>query len=153
MATEGFNTFVLGQAAATALVAADSIVVIQGGATKKASPSQILVATFNASVTDATPGTSTNNYAPAGYSAGVTNRLLVAAASGGTTITGLLAAPDGWTLLIRNTSTTDTITFPHLSGSSLAANQFSNSQALGVILPPNTSALLTYISNVWTFSS
>lgn len=106
---------------------------------------------FTSTVT-ATLAASQNNYAPTGYTAGTTNRLLLAAASGGSTITGLLAATDGWALLIRNTSTTDNITFPHLSGSSTATNQFSCQNGSSATLEPLASTLAVYVSNVWVLA-
>lgn len=106
---------------------------------------------FTNSVT-ATLAASQNDYSPTGYVAGTTNRMLLAAASGGSTITGLGAATDGWTVYVRNTSATDNITFAHLSGSSTAANQFSCPQGVSAILAPLTGLLLTYVSNVWTFA-
>jgi hypothetical protein len=105
---------------------------------------------FTVSVT-ASPTTSVNNYSPSGYAGGTTNRLLLAAASGGSTITGLAAATDGWTVLIRNTSTTDILIFPHLSGSSTSTNQFSNMNAGTMNIAPLGAALLVYIVNVWVF--
>jgi hypothetical protein len=104
--------------------------------------------TFGASVT-ATLAASQNNYSPAGYVGGTTNRLLLAAASGGSTITGLAAATDGWALYMVNTSTTDSINLSHLSSSSSAANQFSCPQAVTDILAPLSSTLLTYVVNQW----
>jgi hypothetical protein len=105
---------------------------------------------FTNSVTDASPGASANNYSPTGYSGGVTNRLLVNAAP--TTLTGLVAATDGWALYLRNTSTTNVLTLAHLSGSSSAANQFSCPQGVNATLAPLTGAQLIYVTNVWTFS-
>jgi hypothetical protein len=109
--------------------------------------------TFANSVS-AAPATTQNNYAPAGFTS-ATTRLLLTAAAGDSTITGLLATgfADGQSLLIRNMSSTDQLVFPHLSGSSAATNQFSNSQGQSASLPPLTSAILTYIVNVWAFSS
>jgi hypothetical protein len=106
---------------------------------------------FKSSVT-ATLAASQNNYSPTGYVGGTTNRMLLAAASGGSTITGLVAGADGWTVYVRNTSTTDNITFSHLSGSSTGTNQFSCPQGVAAILAPLTGLLLTYVSNVWTFA-
>lgn len=105
---------------------------------------------FKSSVTDASPGASANNYSPTGYSGGVTNRLLVNAAP--TTLTGLVAATDGWVLYLRNTSTTNALTLAHMSGSSSAANQFSCPQGVNAILAPLTGVQLIYVTNVWTFS-
>ena len=108
---------------------------------------------FKNSVTDAAPGTNVNNYAPAGYVAGTTNRILVTAAVGGTTFTGLLAATNGWTVYIKNQSTTDNLSFLHLSGASLAANQFSCPQGVPVVLPPLTGGLFTYTVDHWDVAS
>lgn len=105
---------------------------------------------FRSSVTDASPGASANNYSPTGYSGGVTNRLLINAAP--TTLTGLVAATDGWTLYCRNISTTNALTFAHLSGSSSAANQFSCPQGVAATLAPLTGAFLIYVVNVWCFA-
>ena len=91
-----------------------------------------------------------NDYDPAGYVAGTTNRLLLGAASGGSTLTGLLAAPDGWSILVRNTSSTDVITLEHLSGSSTSTNQFSLPGASSFDIVPLQSIWFEYVVNVWT---
>ena len=119
---------------------------VAGGSATPGSP------VFSSSVT-ASPGASVNNYAPAGYVAGTTNRMLLLANSGDTTLTGLLAATDGWTVYIRNTSTTDNLQFSHLSASSSAANQFSCSQGVGATVAPLSGTLLVYVVNQWTFAS
>ena len=106
---------------------------------------------FKNSVSDA-PGAAVNNYAPAGYVAGTTNRLLITAAVGGTTLTGLLAATDGWGVYIRNVSTTDNLTFSHLDAGSLAANQFSCPQGVNAVLQPLTGVFLVYAAGKWVFS-
>jgi hypothetical protein len=105
-------------------------------------------------VVSASPGTTQNNYAPAGFSA-TTGILVLTAASGGTTLTGLASTGfvNGQTLQIRNASTTDPINFTNLSGSSSATNQFSNSNSGTQVIPPNSSAILTYLNSQWTFSS
>ena len=105
---------------------------------------------FKNSVTDAAPGTTVNNYAPTGYVAGTTNLLLIAAAAGGTTITGLLAATLGWVIYIKNTSTADSITLSNLNAGSVAANQFSCPQNIDVIIPPQGGAYLNYVNNQWS---
>lgn len=104
-----------------------------------------------ASVT-ASPASSVNNYSPTGYVAGTTTRLLLAAASGGSTITGLVAAPDGFRILIVNTSATDPLIFPDNSGSSTSTNQFSNANAATVQIPPGGAAYATYVVNQWMFT-
>src|SRR5579864_2863948 len=93
---------------------------------------------FSNKVTDAAPGASQNNYAPTGYVGGTTNKLRVGAASGGTSLTGLSSAgvPDGFELLILNTSATDNITFVNQSGSSSAANRFFCTGAVNGSLAP-----------------
>lgn len=99
----------------------------------------------------ASPATSVNDYAPTGWGPGI-NRLLLAAAAGGSTLTGLLATgiQDNAQVLLRNTSTTDNLILAHQSGSSGSANQFSLPGAQAVELPPLTNALLIYIVNAWT---
>lgn len=103
---------------------------------------------FSISVT-ATLATSQNNYQPTGWTV-TTNRFLLAAAAGGSTITGLQATgvADGTPVLISNTSSTDAITFPHLSASSSAANRFSNANAGSVVLNPLGSSLFTLIAAI-----
>lgn len=110
-------------------------------------------AQFSAVVTDASPGTSANNYSPTSYAGGTTNRLKITAAAGGTTLTGLAAAVDGWQIIIRNMSTTDVINFSHLSGSSTSANQFSCPQGVTAVLQPLTATILLYDTNQWIFIS
>jgi hypothetical protein len=101
----------------------------------------------------ATLATTQNNYAPTGWGPGI-NRLRLAAASGGSTITGLSATGfgDGNVVLLRNTSTADSITLSHLSGSSSAANQFSLSGAASLVIPKLANCFLVYDgpSSVWT---
>lgn len=110
-------------------------------------------AAYAASVS-ASLAASQNNYAPTGFNA-TKNRLLLAAAGGGSSITGLSATgvADGASLLIRNTSATDSITFPHLSGSSSAANQFSCPNGADAVLQPLAATLVMYIVNKWVFAS
>ena len=107
---------------------------------------------FNNGIT-ATVAASVNNYAPTGYVAGFTNLLRLTAASGGSTITGLVAPAGAWTVLIENPSSTDILSFPHLSASSLAANRFSNQNAGTWSIPALGSA---YINNIpgtgWVFA-
>lgn len=108
---------------------------------------------FDNSVT-ATGATSQNNYSPGAYVAGTTNLILAAAASGGSTCTGLVAAGKNWSALWVNTSATDPWIFPHLSGSSTAANRFSNMNGASVQIPPLGAAQLNYINALtfWQFS-
>lgn len=95
---------------------------------------------------------SVNNYSPVGYVAGTTNRLLLTPNTGGSTITGLLAAPDGWQILIWNPSSTDSLIFAHLSGSSTSTNQFACPGASPAYLGPYSAVTIAYISNVWVFT-
>lgn len=99
----------------------------------------------------AVPAASQNNYAPSGYVAGTTNLLLLTPAANAT-ITGLLAAPMGWTLYMNNASATYTITLSNLSGSSLSANQFSCPTGTALALPPQTGAILIYTGSQWSFA-
>lgn len=93
-----------------------------------------------------------NDLLPLGF--GPTSvRQLWAPASGGSIVTGLNAAgiPDNFSIPIRNLSTTDSITFLHLSSLSMPANQISCPQGVSAVLPPLTGAWLTYYVNVWGF--
>jgi hypothetical protein len=71
------------------------------------------------------------------WQSGMVSRLTIAAAAGGSAINSLDATnyQDGWPVLIRNGSSTDTLTFNHLGGGG-AANQFSNMNGAAVTLPP-----------------
>lgn len=103
----------------------------------------------------AAPATSQNNYSPTGYVAGTTNRLLLTP-SAAVTITGLVASgvPDNWTVLIFNASTTQTVTFANLSGSSTTANQFACPQGVAASLGPQTGVNIHYVSSLdyWVFA-
>jgi hypothetical protein len=100
-------------------------------------------------------GTSVNDYAPAGYVGGTTNRILITPTSGGSTCTGLNASgvPDGWQAVLYNTSATISITFSNASGSSSSANQFLCPGAAAAILGPQTSVLVQYVAalTAWIF--
>jgi hypothetical protein len=110
----------------------------------------------------ATLATSTNNLAVAGWGPGI-DRLRLAAASGGSTLTGLVSTgfADGAPVVLRNTSSTDIITLDHLNGGSAAANQFSLPGAAAFVLPPLTGCLLVYDASepnssgagAWTLAS
>lgn len=91
------------------------------------------------------------------YVSGLTNRLIVAAATNagnGTQIGGIDASgvSDGLTILIVNTSATDPLIFNHLDSGSLPTNQFSNQNAGQVQIPPLGAARATYVINVWQFA-
>ena len=80
---------------------------------------------FNQSLTPAQLASQTNNYTPVGYTPGVTNRLLLTPALGGSTITGLDSpGVDGFSMAIVNLGTTSSISFTHMSTASSAGNQF-----------------------------
>jgi len=103
----------------------------------------------------ATVPSSANNYLPAGYAGGTTNRLILTPASPFSTITGLTATAvsDNYKLYIYNASATNYISFSHLSGSSATANQFSCPQGQPATLAALTGVWLTYITGIgWTFS-
>jgi hypothetical protein len=103
--------------------------------------------TFSNSVTAALTASQSNMALAAGV-----NRALLGAAVGGSSVTGfaLASVTDGAPLLVRNTSTTDPITIPHLSSASSAANQVSCPAGVAFEIPPQTNCLLSYIVNVWT---
>jgi hypothetical protein len=100
-----------------------------------------------------TVASSVNNYSPTGYAAGVTNRLLLTAASGGSTITGLVAATDGWQIVIINQSATSALTFANQSASSTATNQFLCPNASSQIIAPLAGAIIEYVGSIWMFIS
>jgi hypothetical protein len=62
-----------------------------------------------------------------------------------------VAAPDGWSILVRNMSETDTITLEHLTGSA-SANQFSLPAASSFVIVPGQSIWFEYVVNVWTIA-
>jgi hypothetical protein len=103
-------------------------------------------------IATATLSTTQNNVALA---SGI-NWLKWTAASGGSTVTGLSAtnATPGALVYVRNYSTTDTITFAHLSGSSSAGNLFSCPQGVSDILAPLSGMFLIYdlTNTVWTIA-
>ena len=106
---------------------------------------------FSASVSDS-PGTTVNNYLPTGFSAGSTTRMLITAASGGSTFTGLdsTGVVDGAAIYWRNPSTTDNDVFTHQDAGSLPANQFSCPGASSFAVSPLSGVFLLYVVNVWT---
>jgi hypothetical protein len=109
---------------------------------------------YAVSVSDA-PGASANDYAPSGFAAATTTRMLITANSGGTTLTGLNATgvTDGESIYLRNSSTTDFLTLAHASGSSSAGNKFSCPGASDFAIAPLAAVLLVYVVNQWTFAS
>jgi hypothetical protein len=89
-----------------------------------------------------------NNFAPPGFGAATTTLLLTPFA-GGSTITGMAAGATNQTLLVCNVSATDSITFLHKSGLSLAANQFSLPMGQSLILPALSNQLFSYTNGAW----
>lgn len=102
------------------------------------------------SVTPPQLASSVDNYSPSGYVAGVTNRLILQAASGGTTFNGLVAATNGWAVMLVNTSSTDSITFPFQT-SGTPTNQFSTPGGVSAVLAPLTNVIVVYTVNQWCF--
>ena len=99
---------------------------------------------------NATLASSQDNYDPSGYVAGTTNQLLLTPASGGSTIAGLLAAPDGFAIMIANQSLTDSITFLNKS-SNTSTNQFSCPEGVSGVLKPLANVIIVYVVNEWVF--
>lgn len=96
---------------------------------------------------------SQNNYSPAGYVAGTTNRLLLTP-SAAVNLSGLVASPtDGYAVVIYNVSATNSITFLNQSGLSSAANQFLCPGVGSAVLGPQAAALLIYVVSLsaWIF--
>jgi hypothetical protein len=151
MPTTPFNTFVANAPSASALTGAELAVVEQAGVSSQTTAGAI--ANFVSSVS-ATVAASVNNYAPAGYVGGTTNRLILTPAGGGSTITGLSASgvPDHWTITIYNPSTTDVIYFSNLSASSSAGNKFACPGGVTAVLSPQNAAVLKYVVNQWVFT-
>lgn len=95
-----------------------------------------------------------NDLAPAGYVGGVTNRMILTPASGGSIIDGIssVGVPDGFTMKLSNPSTTDYLEFTNLSGSdSNPDNQMRNPGGGAMYINYGGSALITYEVDVWTW--
>jgi hypothetical protein len=99
-----------------------------------------------------TLATSQDNLNPAGYTPGITNRIIATPATGGSAVLGLLAAADGTSILVVNPSSTDSLTFPY-HGSSTSTNQFSTQNGSTQTLEPLSNAIITYVVNQWEFAS
>jgi hypothetical protein len=87
------------------------------------------------------------------YRSGSTNRLVLTAAVGGSTINSLDASgcSDGFTILMLNQSSTDNIVFTHLGGG-ISTNQFVNATGASVALVPFGAARCTYVLGNWRFA-
>lgn len=100
----------------------------------------------------ATLSASQDNLSPVGNVPGTTNRYILTPASGGSTILGLLASPtDGFTVLLVNPSTTDSLTFAHQS-SGTPTNRFSCPNGVSAFVGPLANAFATYVVNQWVFA-
>jgi hypothetical protein len=89
------------------------------------------------------------------YEGGVTNRLLLTPAAGGTTINTLdpTNVQDGWPILVINNSASGILYFNHLTGG--GGGMFSNMNGEQVQIPTLGAALLHRIgglSNIWQFA-
>lgn len=107
---------------------------------------------FSASVEDS-PGSTVNDYSPAGWDASTTRRLLITAASGGTTITGFDAtgAQDGDAAkYVRNQSTTDSLKIEHMSVGSATGNLVSCPGGDEYVVPKLSGFFLIRVGSVWT---
>ena len=104
---------------------------------------------FGNSITPPQLGAINNNYTPAGYTTGTTNRLLLTALSTGSTITGL-ASPgiDGFMTSVVNAGSTGTIYFSHISTLSSTSNQFVCANSGTTSLSPYAGARLQWVNNL-----
>ena len=109
-----------------------------------------ILAPFAVSVSDS-PGASVNDYAPTGWNAALTRRLLITANAGNTTITGIdsTGVQDGARILLRNPSATDNLILPQANTGSLAANRFDCPGGSDFWVPPKSKATLDRMVNVW----
>jgi len=105
---------------------------------------------FASSISD-TPASSVNDYSPGAYAGGVTTRLLITAASGGTTITGLSATgvPDGFSELLCDQSSTDDLILPNQSSNSQSVNRWLNAGSGEVVIAPIACVPISYVVSSW----
>lgn len=117
----------------------------------KRAPESVLLVTFANSVADS-PGATVNNYSPSGFIA-TTNRLLVTAFAGGTTVSGISSATrsDGDVIALFNDSDTDNLVLSNNSGLSLAGNRFLGPGATDVAIVPRQGLLLVLVNGFWRF--
>jgi hypothetical protein len=104
---------------------------------------------FNVSVSATLPAVATD-FTPAGVTA-ATNRFLLAAAPGGTTLNSLALGPvaDGSAFLLRNTSTTDNILIPN-GGPTTTGMSFATPAGAVYEMPPQTQMIIVAVNNQWT---
>ena len=131
------------QANVPSLDGTERLFVIKQGYAQPCSTAEIAALAGGASLNIITPspgaGPYTNGNAAnglPGYTSGVTNVVRALAASGGTTFNSLdmSGASNNFEMFWENTSQTDYLFFPHLTGGS--GTQFSNAQGLEVAIPP-----------------
>ena len=91
---------------------------------------------------------------PAGYLSGITNRLILTPATGGSTILGLASAPDGWHILLVNLSSSYSITFPY-NQSNFPGCGFQTNSGANQTLNPLAACIITYVGPIalWSFAS
>lgn len=94
--------------------------------------------------------TTVNDYSPSGYVPGVTNRMFLSAATGGSTINGLNGisggtASDGWQVLIVNTNASYSISFAYQAAGSAAGNRLFTAGGATVTIGPLSTATFEYV--------
>jgi hypothetical protein len=106
---------------------------------------------FSVSVSDA-PGAAVNDYAPTGWHAGTTTRLLATANAGDTSITGFDATGvyDGACIYVHNPSATDLLKIQHLNAGSLLANRVRCPGFAEYDVVPGGGFLLIRVGALWT---
>jgi hypothetical protein len=99
--------------------------------------------------------TSVDDFNPYGFNPANTISLALTPASGGSTINGLKAVAHGNSVWVQNQSSSDSITFPHLAGTSAAANQFVCPAGGPQTLTAGASCLIRYsqVTSQWRFVS
>jgi hypothetical protein len=75
---------------------------------------------------------------------------VLATASGGSTINGIVAATQGWLMVLANTSGTDNLTLANQAAGSTAANRFLLPQGNNYVIPPQTFVQLIYSGGAWS---
>lgn len=135
--------------AAAPLSGTELMPLVQSGVTSNSPASGLrsLSAVNSISATLASGSTDLGASPPAGYAAGTTNRLILTPNAAGSTLLGLLAAGDGFQLLIYNASTTAQITFAHQSAGN-SANQFTCPLGVSYVVQPFADQLIKYIAGV-----
>lgn len=107
---------------------------------------------YNVSISATLASGNTDSFAPTGYVAGVTNRLRLTPNAAGSTLLGLLAATDGWSILLVNLSLTVPIIISN-QASGTSANQFRCPNYTGFSIAPGAAKLLFYDVNQWTMTT